>query len=101
MRLRRNAYRDDDPDSQFARLERGELSLDVNLTCPRRSPGAETIWDPQSAHFFSSFDSDTRSRGEDLSVKGTRLPNKDLTNNIVEAWPMVNDGCRSMSFSMS
>ena len=32
IRLRRNAYRDDDPDSQFARLERGELSLDAYLS---------------------------------------------------------------------
>jgi len=94
IRLRRNAYRDDDPDSQFARLERGELSLDAYLSWSREDlPGAETIWDPQSAHFLFrhlTVIPEVVERISQLRERGflTGL----LTNNIAEAWPMVNDG---------
>ena len=48
---RRAEYRDDDPNSQFAKLERGELSLDAYLTWSRSDlPGAEAIWDLSLIH---------------------------------------------------
>tara|TARA_Y100001936_G_scaffold250859_1_gene304899 strand:+ start:10057 stop:10713 length:657 start_codon:yes stop_codon:yes gene_type:complete len=94
LRLRRKAYRDDDPDSQFARLERGELSLEAYLTWSRQDlPGAETIWDPESAHFLFrhlTVVPEVVERIYQLKERGFLLGL--LTNNIAEAWPTVNDG---------
>ena len=94
LRLRRKAYRDDDPDSQFARLERGELSLEAYLTWSRQDlPGAETIWDPESAHFLFrhlTVVPEVVARIYQLKERGFLLGL--LTNNIAEAWPTVNDG---------
>ena len=94
LRLRRKAYRDDDPDSQFARLERGELSLEAYLTWSRQDlPGAETIWDPESAHFLFrhlTVVPEVVERIYQLKERGFLIGL--LTNNIAEAWPTVNDG---------
>ena len=94
LRLRRKAYRDEDPDSQFARLERGELSLEAYLTWSRQDlPGAETIWDPESAHFLFrhlTVVPEVVERIYQLKERGFLLGL--LTNNIAEAWPTVNDG---------
>lgn len=94
LRLRRKAYRDDDPDSQFARLERGELSLEAYLTWSRQDlPGAETIWDPESAHFLFrhlTVVPEVVARIYQLKERGFLIGL--LTNNIAEAWPTVNDG---------
>ena len=94
LRLRRKAYRDDDPDSQFARLERGELSLEAYLSWSRQDlPGAETIWDPESAHFLFrhlTVVPEVVERIYQLKERGFLLGL--LTNNIAEAWPTVNDG---------
>ena len=94
LRLRRKAYRDDDPDSQFARLERGELSLEAYLTWSRQDlPGAETIWDPESAHFLFRHlivVPEVVERIYQLKERGFLIGL--LTNNIAEAWPTVNDG---------
>lgn len=94
LRLRRKAYRDDDPDSQFARLERGELSLEAYLTWSRQDlPGAETIWNPESAHFLFrhlTVVPEVVERIYQLKERGFLLGL--LTNNIAEAWPTVNDG---------
>ena len=94
LRLRRKAYRDDDPDSQFARLERGELSLEAYLTWSCQDlPGAETIWDPESAHFLFrhlTVVPEVVERIYQLKERGFLLGL--LTNNIAEAWPTVNDG---------
>ncbi len=94
LRLRRKAYRDDDPDSQFARLERGELSREAYLTWSRQDlPGAETIWDPESAHFLFrhlTVVPEVVARIYQLKERGFLLGL--LTNNIAEAWPTVNDG---------
>ena len=94
LRLRRKAYRDDDPDSQFARLERGELSLEAYLTWSRQDlPGAETIWDPESTHFLFrhlTVVPEVVERIYQLKERGFLIGL--LTNNIAEAWPTVNDG---------
>ena len=94
LRLRRKAYRDDDPDSQFARLERGELSLEAYLTWSCQDlPGAETIWDPESAHFLFrhlTVVPEVVERIYQLKERGFLIGL--LTNNIAEAWPTVNDG---------
>ena len=94
LRLRRKAYRDEDPDSQFARLERGELSLEAYLTWSRQDlPGAETIWDPESAHFLFrhlTVVPEVVERIYQLKERGFLIGL--LTNNIAEAWPTVNDG---------
>ena len=94
LRLRRKTYRDDDPSSQFARLERGELSLEAYLTWSRQDlPGAETIWDPESAHFLFrhlTVVPEVVERIYQLKERGFLLGL--LTNNIAEAWPTVNDG---------
>ena len=94
LRSRRKEYRDDDPESQFARLERGEMSLQAYLSWSRKDlPGAELIWDPASNHFL--FDhltvvEEVVQRISELRDRGfvTGL----LTNNIAEAWPAVTEG---------
>ena len=94
IRVRRNEYRDDDPDSQFARLERGEMSLDAYLSWSRADlPGAETIWDPTSPQFLFrhlTVVPEVVERISQLRERGflTGL----LTNNIAEAWPVVSAG---------
>ena len=94
LRLRRKAYRDDDPDSQFARLERGELSLEAYLSWSRQDlPGGEIIWDPESAHFLFrhlTVVPEVVARIYQLKERGFLIGL--LTNNIAEAWPTVNDG---------
>tara|TARA_Y100001970_G_scaffold187265_1_gene227808 strand:- start:11651 stop:12307 length:657 start_codon:yes stop_codon:yes gene_type:complete len=94
IRQRRDAYRDDDPDSQFARLERGELSLDAYLSWSREDlPGAETIWDPTSAHFLFRHLTVIPEVVERISqLKDRGFLTGLLTNNIAEAWPIVSEG---------
>ncbi len=93
LRTRQAEYRDDDPNSQFAKLERGELSLDAYLTWSHSDlPGAEAIWDPTSPHFLFSHLKvvpEVVDRIWQLRQRGliTRL----LTNNIAEAWPVVTE----------
>jgi len=93
LRTRRAEYRDDDPDSQFAKLERGELSLDAYLTWSHSDlPGAEAIWDPTSPHFLFSHLKvvpEVVNRISQLRQRG--LITGLLTNNIAEAWPMVTE----------
>ena len=93
LRTRRAEYRDDDPDSQFAKLERGELSLDAYLTWSHSDlPGAEAIWDPTSPHFLFSHLKvvpEVVNRISQLRQRG--LITGLLTNNVAEAWPMVTE----------
>ena len=93
LRTRRAEYRDDDPDSQFAKLERGELSLDAYLTWSHSDlPGAEAIWDPRSPHFLFSHLKvvpEVVNRISQLRQRG--LITGLLTNNIAEAWPVVTE----------
>ncbi len=93
LRTRRAEYRDDDPDSQFAKLERGELSLDAYLTWSHSDlPGAEAIWDPTSPHFLFSHLKvvpEVVNRISQLRQRG--LITGLLTNNIAEAWPVVTE----------
>ncbi len=94
LRTRQAEYRDDDPNSQFAQLERGELSLDAYLTWSQSDlPGAETIWDPSSPHFlFSHLKVVPEVVNRILQLRQRGLVTGLLTNNIAEAWPVVTDG---------
>ena len=94
LRIRREAYKEEDPNSRFARLERGEITLESYLAWSREDlPGAEVIWDPQSPYFL--FDllaviPKVVERVKELRDRGflTGL----LSNNIAEAWPTVAKG---------
>ena len=91
---RRAKYRDDDPNSQFAKLERGELSLNSYLAWSRSDlPGAQAIWDPQSPHFLFAHLAVVPQVVEGISrLRERGFVTGLLTNNIVEAWPTVTDG---------
>ncbi|HAF69086.1 MAG TPA: hypothetical protein DCL16_08185 [Acidimicrobiaceae bacterium] len=94
LRIRRAEYRDDDPNSQFAKLERGELSLKEYLAWSRSDlPGAESIWDPQSPHFlFAHLTVVPEVVDRIFRLRKRGLVTGLLTNNIAEAWPAVTDG---------
>ena len=94
LAARRAEYRDDDPNSQFAKLERGELSLNSYLAWSRSDlPGAQAIWDPQSPHFLFAHLAVVPQVVEGISrLRERGFVTGLLTNNIVEAWPTVTDG---------
>jgi epoxide hydrolase-like predicted phosphatase len=94
LRARRAEYRDDDPNSQFAKLERGEMSLESYLAWSRSDlPGAEVIWDPQSPHFLFAHLAVVPQVVDGISrLRERGFVTGLLTNNIVEAWPTVVDG---------
>ncbi len=91
LKSRQAKYDAKDPNSRFARLERGELALENYLAWSRDDlEGAESIWDPESPHFLFphlSVVPEVISAIEDLRNRGfaTGL----LSNNIAEAWPYV------------
>lgn len=91
LKDRQDRYRDDDPDSQFAKLERGELALEDYLHWSRDDlPGAELIWDPSSPHFLFpqlTVISEVVDRISELRERGFLIGL--LSNNIAEAWPVV------------
>ena len=91
LKDRQDRYRDDDPDSQFAKLERGELALEDYLRWSRDDlPGAELIWDPSSPHFLFpqlTVISEVVDRISELRERGFLIGL--LSNNIAEAWPVV------------
>ena len=93
LRTRQAEYRDDDPNSQFAKLERGELSLDAYLTWSHSDlPGAEAIWDPTSPHFlFSHLKVVPEVVDRIWQLRQRGLITGLLTNNIAEAWPVVTE----------
>ena len=94
LKDRQDQYREEDSESHFARLERGELTLSEYLAWSRNDlPGAELIWDPSSPYFlFPQLEvvPEVVERIVELRARGfaTGL----LTNNIAEAWPVVADG---------
>ena len=94
LKDRQDRYRDDDPDSQFAKLERGELALEDYLHWSRDDlPGAELIWDPSSPHFLFpqlTVMSEVVDRISELRERGFLIGL--LSNNIAEAWPVVARG---------
>jgi epoxide hydrolase-like predicted phosphatase len=94
LKDRQDRYRDDDPDSQFAKLERGELILDDYLHWARNDlPGTELIWDPSSPHFLFpqlKVISEVVDRISELRARGFLVGL--LSNNIAEAWPIVANG---------
>ena len=94
LKDRQDRYRDDDPDSQFAKLERGELTLEDYLHWSRNDlPGAELIWDPSSPHFLFpqlKVISEVVHRISELRTRGFLIGL--LSNNIAEAWPVVAGG---------
>jgi len=94
LRARRAQYRDDDPNSEFAKLERGELSLDAYLAWSQNDlPGAEAVWDPTSPHFLFAHLTVVPGVVDRISQLRQRgLTTGLLTNNIAEAWPIVTDG---------
>ena len=94
LAARRAEYRDDDPNSRFAKLERGELSLESYLDWSRSDlPGAEAIWDPESPHFlFAHLTVVSEVVDRILQLRKRGFVTGLLTNNIAEAWPTVTDG---------
>ena len=94
LKDRQDRYREDDPDSQFAKLERGELTLENYLAWSRNDlPGAELIWDPSSPYFLFpqlKVVSEVVDRISELRARGFLIGL--LTNNIAEAWPVVAGG---------
>ena len=94
LKDRQDRYRDDDSDSQFAKLERGELALEDYLHWSRDDlPGAELIWDPSSPHFLFpqlTVMSEVVDRISELRERGFLIGL--LSNNIAEAWPVVARG---------
>lgn len=81
-----------DPDElPFARLERGEISVDDYLSLMRQNmPGSEVLWDRESPHFmFSKLT--VRNEVIDLihGLRARGFVTALLTNNVAEMWPLL------------